>query len=364
MIVITNGMTEAELISAINTNFAELAIDWGVHANSFTLLTQGMILSDFIEVLNHNFRSDTFEVAINGNELISVLNQKFASIIRRFQDNRIENLWLHGEPSALVSDDGSQMDVWAASKYSYSIDGEVYSEPVALILDSHSPIQAHQVMKDGDTYYMTACNSDFTALYLFSSVNKINWTYISTLMVPGTFGDWTILNIGNTFMWNENGSWKMLIEGNVGGRWKIGLATASAVTGPWTHYSHNPVFEDTRATNNGNPGNPELACKNNKVFKLNGRYYMYLHWGFGHDDNSIKRLWSTDLINWTDEGAILDTRVPPDDPAWSNGDQCIVEFKGRTYLFYTNNANGGGTLTHTDVTMDNRSINEILSLYP
>lgn len=362
MVTITKDLFNADLIVALNANFTELATIWGVNAVSMLPVTA---TSDLVFLINHNFRTEVVKIGMSGTEFIYALNAAFSAntLCRRFQDRIINNLAAWGEPSALVSDDGNRLDLWINSGYYFTTDGINWSPQQIMTWDGWENIYSPQISKHGDTYY-AMCSPSFLSLELFSSIDRYTWTHEATIFELGGSGNWVKTNFGNPFMWKEGSSYFLLYEAKVGGIWRIGLATADNVAGPWTDSPSNPVITyDPVAMSEGN-GNPELAMINNQVYKKDGRYYMYYHYNGVSLDPGINRAYSYDLINWVDEGIILDSRIPFIQKPWTNVDHCLCEFKGRTYLFYTNNANGGGTNCYTCVGIDNRPLSTMLDLLP
>jgi hypothetical protein len=370
MTTITSGMTGAAYITALNANFAELATYWGVGANSMTTITSSMTPADRLKAINNNFRATVLIVGMTGVAMIESLNNTFSKSekVRRFQDYIKENLWLQGECSALVTDDGTQMDVWSDLGYCYTTDGLSFSVIETCTWNGYTSIQCLTTVKVDGVYYCTASSLDgesVKGIRLFTSTDKYTWTYVATLVTLTTvIGSWVIGGVGNSFLFKDGTTYYLFFEmwENVGNNWRIWLASASALDGEWT-FVENPIVPYS-GTADGT-GNPELVQINNLPYKHEGKFYMTYHYDTTHAaTQGIYRAYSYDLLTWVVEGNMLDTRVAPMQVPWSNGDQCLCQFKGRTFMFYTNNANGGGANMHTDMNVDNLPLTELLSLYP
>lgn len=104
-----------------------------------------------------------------------------------------------------------------------------------------------------------------------------------------------------------------------------------------------------------------IAKVNNEVIKYNGNYYVYFHSQPGAT-NGIYRAYSSDLITWTQEGKILNNRDLHGAPYITFGDQCLVQFKGKSYIFW--GASDQTTTYHIDCGIDNRPLAEMLALTP
>jgi hypothetical protein len=359
---IVPGMTPVQYITAMNDNATLLATAWGVNADSFLTLTTSNASPSNI---NYNLRGNVVAYGQKASTYLSGLNLAFASIVHRFQDNLLENimspLTAYGEGSALVSDDGNQIDIWFTATitgvtniyYSYSTDGLTFAAPTKTnIPDGYIRNHVHKV---GATYYHYANHGD-TTIHLFTSTDKVNYTDQGEVIGLGGVGAWDHLHLGNPFVWNEGGSWFMLYEAEAASGWKIGLATASAPEGPWTKYGSNPVITGVEGI-----GNPEMPRVNNVVIKNGGNYVVYCHYGDTFLTSTLVRLYSADLHTWVNESALLDSRRIHGN-SMTYGDQCLVQFKGKSYLMWSpsNQVNA----SHVDIGVDNRPLAELLALYP
>lgn len=377
MTTIQTGMTSAQFLAAVNDNFTELATTYGIYINSFITLTASMTPTEQRDALNHNLRATSVIFGQTGTSFISNLNTYFATPFPRFQDALLENIALGAEPSAIVSDDGNTLDVWTSWTHFSTTDGVNFTDPVFLVFTGLAEGLSHglsRVLKDGSNYYMVRSKYDiaeggYYELFLMSSTDKINWAYVGDIMSPGDYGEgWNLTNPCNSFLWKEGNTWYLIYEAftDGSGPYKIGLATASAITGPYTNYAGNPILPFDVVTSPSGDGRPVLATdENNQVLKVNGKYFMYYHHELVSAGMSIRRAYSTDLHTWTVEGNIVDSRERPQEVGTSNGDICVCQFKGKSYLFYSNNVNGDNDPPeHIDALVDNRSFAEILALRP
>lgn len=268
----------------------------------------------------------------------------------------------YGEPTALLSDDGGQIDLWFSYNnhptYGFS-SGTIFSGFTETNIASG--YNRPHIVKDGSTYYLYAAGSSDTTIHLFTGTDKINFTDQGQVLGHGSGSDWDATYVANTFVWKEGSSWYMLYEGNItGDSWKIGLATANNPAGTWTKYGSNPVFSPGFAI-----GNPELPRVGSVVTKSYGRYYMYYHGALL--DGTPGRAYSIDLHTWTDEGQISGIRydhLPKwnGSSGWSYGDQCLVQFKGKTYIFWS--PSNQVDSSHLDGSIDNRTELELLAVPP
>lgn len=286
----------------------------------------------------------------------------------KFSDNLLEDiassLTAYGEPTALVSDDGNQIDLWFMALvtgvvniyYSYSTDGLTFSVPT--ITNVPAGYKRHHILKSGSTYYLYAVTGD-TSMHLFTGTNKTTFTDQGEVLTVGAAGAWDSEYIANMFVWKEDSNWYMLYDGHKNGvtPWKQGLATASAASGPWTKYASNPVFAGVLDCD----ANIEIPRVNNEIIKHNGKYYAYYMAGNTDINGHVSRAYSTDLHTWTLEGPISTNRKIHTS-TWSYGDECLVQFQGKSYLFWS--ASNQVDTSHIDVGVDNRPLVGLLALNP
>lgn len=356
----------------------------------------------FVFKVNHNFRKIVIADGMTADEMAALINYQFTQPINRFNDailNTIDGINASintqmrvGEPSAIVSDDMQTLYVYCSSLYRYkSIDGINY------VLDHNITIDGVQVTQDNPeylmhvnvnyidgVYYLIGTHGNHQPLVLWTSHDGWNFTKVGTLLEIGdtiNSGGETIGNFGNTFLHKDagTGKWYLYYEiaksvGAVG--WEICIATCPDITaeresgkyGVWTQYADNPAFPaglDTYTSRTTGKGNPNIVCGlNNRPLKYNGKYYIYIHGNTSWGGVAIMRYYSTDLIHWTYDGIVYNNRDVPTagETAPGNGDHCIVEFKGRTLLFYTWDINDYPRPEYVKLTIDDRPILELLSI--
>ena len=92
---------------------------------------------------------------------------------------------------------------------------------------------------------------------------------------------------------------------------------------------------------------------------------MYYH-GNANRGSLIFRGYSTDLINWTEESMLYNNRDIPTAGATApgNADHTIIQFKGRTLLFYTYDINDPNNEPVVKLMIDDRPIRDLLALMP
>lgn len=365
-----NRMSSESFVSALDINNNVLKTRWNCEMKSFRNIS-GENRKDMPKIANANLRKDIFKPGQKGRDILNSLNSRYDEDLARFQDIIIP--WVipnqgAAEPTALVTEDGSRMDLWYTGGYTYTVDGVHYA-PVQQFRFVQTDTDYQNLWclqffrKDGYVYCISVCSE--IKWLLWRSSDNINFTFVQVLFTPSL----GLTNLGNTFLFTDNGKWYFIYEaqrqtGYPEG-YRIYIAQSDNFEGPYVNMIDTPIIEGTK-----NVGNPELATVDNRVYKYNGRYYMFYHF---HDEITtgvpIFRATSRDLVNWDIEGPMLEVKKQPENPLWTNGDQCICEFKGHTYMFYTNNANAyitgdDGHLTHLDVCVDFRPLSELLKLKP
>lgn len=366
---IYNEQSKADFLTAVNTNFNELLTLWNCQPNTFREL-DGNSNGSFRKVFNANLRNEVMKPGLTGREFIVTLNDYFSKRISRFQDVILEHVVAgsgHAEPTAIPTDDGTRLDLWYTLGYTYSTDGINFATPTPLGMHhetEYSNFWCNYFFRhDGYVYCVSVCNA--LKYLLWRSTDNINFYFVQVLFDPG------LPNIGNSFLFEENGTWYFIYEAMQNGYtgYQLWLASSDSLTGTYTNVKNTPIIVESAYDG---IGNPELAMVGNRVYKCDGKYYMYYHYHNVSPGHAIYRASSPDLINWDVEGPMLDARIPVFDARLSNGDQCLCEFRGHTYLFYTNNANQyllppedrDASKTCIDMCIDFRPFSEILRIAP
>lgn len=212
---------------------------------------------------------------------------------------------------------------------------------------SGNPVQTglarNFVVHSGDTYYRFAAPSGDLQINLYSSSYGVTgWTLVQEGIIGlGAAGQWDDGHVADCYVWYDanTGLWTMLYEGahHPATAWKGGLATAPAITGPWTKSGSNPVI---------NPAGTFGTGKGNAVHYSGGQYYVM---GFGSISGNVP----TDIYRY--KGASL-TGLSLDPAAWTKsretvdegyarsvgqiGGQSYVQIGSTVYMFYAANPDG------------------------
>lgn len=390
----------ATLISNIASNNTELLTKWNCHENSIKSIDGETEGSSIVQILNANFRNNDYKVGMNGEDFVYALNNGYNSDVRRFQDYIAEHIVTghnRGEPSAIISDNGNRIDLLGTYFYTYSTDGFNFAPScnIHFATDVYENIMCLNFFRSNDKIYCTSVatqNGSSAGILLWEEENGTTWGDTSVvknfinprIIAPYEIGG--ITNFGNSFLFRENDVWYMLLEGAgaiSGLGYQIYLLSSNTIDGTYSLLKNEPIIYEPLKDG---VGNPELAMIGDTPYKCDGKYYMYYHFHNTSKGYGIYRAYSYDLLNWTIEGAMIDCRVPPyrtwtktdnngDLIGWSNGDQCVCEFKGRSYLFYTNNANqyiddvpapdyNKNEDVHIDMCIDYRPFSDILRIKP
>lgn len=398
--VVNPQMTKNEFIDAINSKIAEYAELCKCSTRSFNEIIKGNGYNndwDFIfKTVNHNLRKD---IAVGGKSfemICSDINKAFKERILRFCDAKLEtgnsrdfslNTGFQAdEPSAIVSEDGSTLYIYAHLKRISTTDGVNWTEPINTTLtgatDENYIMHNNVNLIDGTYYMIGATKNTGGNLVLYTSTDGINFTYDGILFKSGeTFGgSYATESFGNTYLIKEYGSDKFYLYveyQSSSTSWIISVAicddifhvNSDGTIGNWTFANSNPIIispNNDYSRNDSSAGNPDFAKgMDNRPIKVDGKYYMYFHStidGIAH----IMRAKSSDLINWEIEGIILDNRDVPTggDNTSGNADACMIEFKGRTYLFYSWDINNSSVKPYIKYMIDDRPLHELLKLRP
>lgn len=398
--VVNPQMTRNEFIDAINSKIEEYAELCKCSTMSFNKIIKGNRYNndwDFIfKTVNHNLRKD---VAVSGKSfemICSDINKAFKERILRFCDAKLETKnsrdfslntgFQADEPSAIVSEDGNTLYIYAHLKRISTTDGVNWTEPIDTILtgatDKNYIMHNNVNLIDG-TYYMIGTTKNTGGnLVLYTSTDGVNFAYNGILFKSGeTFGgSYVTESFGNSYLIKEYGSDKfyLYVEYHSSSlSWIISVAicddifhvNSDGTIGNWVFANNNPIIinpNNDYLRSNSSAGNPDFAKgMDNRPIKVDGKYYMYFHSTINAIAH-IMRAKSSDLINWEIEGIILDNRDVPTggDKTSGNADACMIEFKGRTYLFYTWDINNSSVKPYIKYMIDDRPLHELLKLRP
>lgn len=373
--VVTPNMGIIKFIKAYNAELYNYISLCGVGIDSMVLLSNNMSIETIYNTINANFRN---EVVFNGMDMESLciaVNDAFTTPYYRFCDakpflyRRDFSLGISSdktaEPSVIVSDDGSTMYVYASLKRYTTKDGISWSEPEQIILNGNvSFIMHNNVNYINGVYYLIGATANSGGdLVMFTSKDGVNFEYKGKIWSSGinisTTGSIIPTSWGNTYLVNCENKWYLYVEMNRQGSaiWETFVASSNSAISGYS-ISETPIFDHQC-------GNPDIAKgMNNMPIKANGYYFMYYHQSIdGY--SCIKRAYSRDLITWVDDGFVSNNRDIPTDGEQSHGnaDHCIIEFKGRSYLFYTWDINSSHT-QYVKYTIDDRPLHELLKIFP
>ena len=306
-----------------------------------------------------------------------------------------------GEPSAIVSKDGSTLYLYSYLKRYSSYDGFVWSEPEYLKCggvkmadrgNGHYLMHCNVNLIDG-VYYLTGCRQNLGGeLLLYTSKDGINFEYVGiALEANHKVGDFSAKNWGNTYMIKDYGTGYYYLyfefeDDNI--HWNTAVVRSlNPLDGSWKNCKEDviikPAYQSSHANSNMfGCGNVDFVKgMDNQPIKFNGRFYMYYHGTCYKRDkhfnqSNIMRAYSYNLIDWFDEGVILDIRKKPSDIISTDGektdgdntsgnaDHCVIEFKGKSYMFYSYDINHAEGMERIYTVMDSRRFIELLKLFP
>lgn len=397
--VVSDSMTKEEFIQVVNTRFEAYANENKYKPYCNITLNDKMTWAEICEYVNKNFRSDVMSTDYTYRVNCERVNKAFESPVFRFIDGKLNtgstiNFSLNtgfqaDEPSAIVSEDGNTLYVYAHLKRIETIDGVNWSEPIDTPLTGGASYIMHNNVNliDG-IYYMIGTNTNVGGdLLLYTSDNGIDFTYRGVLFNDGyEFVEGDIVKAwGNTWLHKDYGSNKMYLyiesqcqkkEGAVDSEpWRIDLVTYTNIfeenddgtIGDGQSSENNPMlykplseFSNQYQT----AGNPQFFVgSDNRPVKVNNKYYMQFHSTHPNIAN-LCRASSEDLEHWEFDGFMLDNRDTPTDgdDTSGNADACVIEFKNRTYLFYTWDINSTVHLPYIKYMVDDRPLHVLLGL--
>lgn len=340
--------------------------------------------------INHNFREDVVKIGMDKESVRNRIETYFKKTIHRFNDLKINPNLSGGEPSSLISDDGNKIELFSTTGMYYeSSDGINWTEGIKLVTSDGRMPSHFSVSKIDGLYYMSGSVERGEKRYmdLYVSSDRIHFEFeghlISNESDIGNGDQYD--NFGNSYLLRtKEGIFYFYYEGATHkSNFELSLMTCDSIflendngfIGNWKQCRENPILPYSREGFAGETphgyANPEIVKgEDNQPLLINGRYYMYYLTAFYKGNvyyATINRMFSSDLIHWTEEGSMFDVRDVPTggEARGDNGDQSLCQFKGNSYLFYTLDINSyGHSPMNIRYTVDNRRLEDLMKLKP
>lgn len=394
--IVNYMMSKTDFITALNSAMATYSANSLYGDESYAFFSQYASFEQIYAGINKSFRYKVIDgTEVTFKDVCSKINVAFTTSFLRFEDAKCVNTRRNAsintgfqadEPSAVISENGSTLHIYAHLKRISTTDGVHWTAPIDTPLSGEVTYLMHNnvCVIDG-VYYLIGTNINTGgSLYMFTSTDGINFMQKGKLFDSGVElqSGHPVASWGNVAMIKDNGTFYLYIESQSSGQsWVIHLVTytnfdtvnSDGTIGDATIYSANPIlirpYESTgyvEGTAASSAGNPDFAkLMDNRPIKTNGKYYMYFHstWkAIAH----ILRASSSDLKTWSVDGTLADNRDVPTggDKTSGNADHCIIEFKGRTYLFYSWDINNPDAVPYIKYTIDDRPMREVCKMMP
>ena len=396
-IVVTPNMTPKAFYEAINAQMSDFASNNKTYKESFFYVQSvdfAYTWENVLSIVSKNLRQDIGDVNTPMNIVCDNVNKALTERVYRFYDakplsnaERDASLTTglnKGEPSVIISDDGGTMYIYGNGKRISTTDGVKWTEPIDIV-KSDSGYTLHESINyiDGVYYLIAPRQNSGGNLELYTSVDGINFEYKGKLFLESTILDGTnpVVSWGNPYLIRNYGDGKFYLyietqESNFS--WRIHLIifddfttkNADGTIGARTIYENNPVIQKPYinvSKSLQSAGNLDFfKLSDNRPIKVNNKYFAVFHsthLRIAH----LFRASTYDFIHWDIDGIMWDNRDKPSggDETSGNADACVIEFKGRTYLFYTHDINQEEKgIEHIKYTIDDRPLSELLKLYP
>lgn len=392
--IVTPSMTIAEFRTAFNSALSNYATLTGCGIYSFREYTTADNDWDKIYAkINKVFRAEVYVEGMPHETICDRVNHAFTHNIwmwkdAKYNDGTPRDFSLafadrSGEPSAIVSPDGGTLYVYGYDGRWATNDGLHWSAKETLVRtgapNNAQPEHANTNYIDGIYYTVGALNDTDRELGLFTSTDGLNFTYRGKVLEKSdiTVDGETVMTWGNSYIVKDADTYYLYIEAKLTNNvnfWDIYLCTCSdplldngdGTVGDWTYSGTGAIVTDEISSVDLRAhGNPDIAKgPDNRPIRVNGKWFMYYHVtynGYMH----IYRAYSSDLETWTVDGRIINNRDVPTagESSAGNADHALIEFKGKTYLFYTWNINSVYT-PYIKYVIDDRPFREILKMYP
>lgn len=391
--VVNSRMTKSEFITAFNAYLPTYATFCRCRTEAFDPIPYwsgaDTTWEEIYKLLNRNLRRNVASKDMSFSEICNNVNYAFTQRIWYYCDaianpTDISRNWsikiqnpednVLGEPSVCVSEDGSTMWLYTHLHRLSTTDGINWSEPENLIYNYATKYIMHSGMCIVDGVFYQIGESQAGDLLLYKSTDGLNFDFVGKLFARGDelVDGKTVAAWGNPYLIRDAGTGRYylyieLMNNQIGTEytpWVICLVSCTnleydrgtdsnniKLTGNWSIYADNPIISAPYLSlreiksNGHDVGNVDFLKKSdNRPYKVNGKYYIYVHSSLKTQTGftgKIARMSSNNLTSWDFDGTVFDNRVVPEsgDNVSTNTDHCIIEFKGRTYLFYTVNIN-------------------------
>lgn len=392
--IVTPDMSIADFRDAYNAELSNFAALVGCTSNtSFASITVADTTWDAVySRINRTFRSEVCVSGMPHDVVCDRVNHAFAENIwmwkdAKYNDGTPRDFSLafperSGEPSAIVSPDGGSLYVYAYSTRWASTDGLHWTKDSLTRTGAPSdgvPEHANTNYIDGIYYMLGRLNNGNHDLALFTSTDGLNFEYKGVVLEKTDIsvdGE-TVYEWGNSYIVKDADTYYLYIEAkltNNANFWDIYLCTCTdplldngdGTVGNWNYSGTGALVGDLFVSSNLRAhGNPDFAKDpDNRPIRVNGYWYMYYHVTY-NGAMYIYRAKSNDLKTWTVEGYIINNRDVPTagENSAGNADHALIEFKGKTYLFYTWDINSQYT-PYIKYVVDDRPFRELLKMYP
>jgi len=163
--------------------------------------------------------------------------------------------------------------------------------PTTSILAGHTE---PDVIKVGTTYYLYSRANGH--IQVATSTNGLSWSADTSILTASGSG-WDAGEVIAPSVYVESGTYYLYYEADAAGfpgQRKIGVATSTNPTGPFTKYSGNPVLSASGGWEGGIVGTPVVT-------KVGTRYYMFYHGFNGANDQGGIAYANNPLGPWTRE---------------------------------------------------------------
>jgi hypothetical protein len=205
------------------------------------------------------------------------------------------------------------------------------------------------IVHNGSTFYEFAKNFSTNNMDVLTSPDSdgLTWTLAaSNVLTKGSSGAFDQDAIENSSMFNDGGTWTMVYEGNNGGDFECGGATATALTGPWTK------------VNSGNLIISGPGCSGPWIAKVGSNYWVWAaqvvaHWGIARwTATSLAGPWTLNPDRSTYFTGQTFYPASPDELTTDGGglaDGWHLEVNGSTYKYYTGTNAGTSVTGHSHI---------------
>lgn len=289
-------------------------------------------LGDTVNLVINNIPIGNWSLTLTAKDSLGKTKYTGSAMVTIYQD-QVTYVYVTMNPTGSGTGTLNISIIWHTSKWTMFSGNPIVRQTVGTYDEFHNYIQAPCVVKVGSEYKMWYLSGDnsIQKIALATSSDGKNWSKYGIVLSNGTPGSWTERGVTYPSVIYESGVYKMWFSGKSVSSIHSGIGYATSINGVNWEVHPAAVIPSTFER--------PLTFKPT-VVKKEGEYYLYYSVELTNGLNpKIYLAKSTDGINWTQHGIVLQCRSELN---WERGGVFgnSVFFDGSKFImFYTSKSN-------------------------